>query len=185
MTKNKCKKIFITLALLISSLFFSQELKYEEVVQVDSTITKQELYNRARDWVAKSLKDDGEVFTIEDVNDGEITGGGKLRYYTKRIYVGALCTIGYVNFKINLYVKDGRYKYVIHSLVHEGTNCRPKSAINYGLLTTNDKPDKTNDVFLRKGPWNDIKEKTDEKVKLLISDLKQAMNKPHESNNNW
>jgi hypothetical protein len=178
-------KIYLLIFLTICTKIFSQELKYEEVVQVDSTITKQELYNRARDWVAKSLKDDGEVFTIEDVNDGEITGGGKLRYYTKRIYVGALCTIGYVNFKINLYVKDGRYKYVIHSLVHEGTNCRPKSAINYGLLTTNDKPDKTNDVFLRKGPWNDIKEKTDEKVKLLISDLKQAMNKPHESNNNW
>lgn len=178
------KQILLFSLLLLSTVFYSQELKYEEVVNVES-VTKDELYNRARTWIAKNLKDDGELFTIEDNKAGEITGGGKLRYYTKRIYVGALCTIGYVNFKVNIYPKDGRYKYTIHSLIHEGTNCRPHSAINYGLLTTDEKPDKSKDVFLRKGPWKDIKEKTQIKVNLLIEDLKEHMSKKHESSSNW
>lgn len=179
------KQILVMLSLIFYISCFGQELKYEEVVTVDSSATKDELYNRARTFLAKNFKEDGEVFTIDDKNTGEITGGGKVRYYTKKIYIGALCTIGYVNFKISIYPKDGRYKYIIHSLEHEGSNCRPNSAINYGLLTTNDKPDKSKDVFLRKGPWQDIKEKTDLRMKVIISDLKEAMNKKHETSNYW
>lgn len=179
------KKALLILTMIFSTFCLSQELKYEEVVQVDSTITKEELYSRARTYLAKEFKEEGEVFTIDDKSIGEISGSGKVRYYTKKIYIGALCTIGYVNFKINIYFKEGKYKYVIHSLVHEGTNCRPRSAINYGLLTTSDKPDKSNDVFLRKGPWQDIKEKTDLRMESVISNLKEAMNKKHETSNDW
>nr|WP_315026001.1 DUF4468 domain-containing protein [uncultured Chryseobacterium sp.] len=179
------KQILLFLLLVFSSFFQAQELKYEDVVKVDSTTTKEELFNRARTWIAKNLKDEGEKFTIDDKKLGEITGGGKFRYYTKKIYVGALCTIGYVNFKINIYPKDGRYKYVIHSLVHEGTDCRRNSSINYGLLTTDEMPDKSKDVFLRKGPWNDIKDKTEIKANLLIQDLKEHMSKNHETKNDW
>lgn len=176
----------ILFCLLISSgLYNSQELKYEEVVKVDSTVTKEELYKRARTFLAKNFKEEGEVFTIDDKEGGELTGSGRVRYYTKKIFIGALCTIGYVNFKINVYPKDGRYKYVIHTLVHEGTDCRKNSAINYGLLTLNDKPDKSRDVFLRKWPWQDIKEKTDLRMNEVISGLKEAMNKKHETSNDW
>ncbi len=171
--------------MLLTTSAFSQELKYEEVVQVDSTATKDELYKRARTFLAKNFKEEGEAFTIDDKDAGELTGSGRVRYYTKKIFLGALCTIGYVNFKINIYPKDGRYKYVIHSLVHEGTNCRRNSAINYGLLTMDEKPDKSRDVFLRKGPWQDIKEKTDARMKEVISGLKEAMNKKHETSNEW
>ncbi|WP_300685467.1 DUF4468 domain-containing protein [Chryseobacterium sp.] len=178
-------KALLILCILNSALCFSQELKYEGVVKVDSTITKDELYKRARTYLAKNFKDEGELFTIDDKDGGELTGSGRVRYYTKKIFVGALCTIGYVNFKINIYSKDGRYKYVIHSLIHEGTNCRRNSAINYGLLTTDEKPDKSKDVFLRKGPWQDIKEKTDLRMNEVISGLKEAMNKKHETSKDW
>ncbi|WPO88976.1 DUF4468 domain-containing protein [Chryseobacterium sp. HR92] len=178
-------KLIILITTFVGVLAFSQELKYEEVVHVDSSATKEELYKRARTYLSKNFKDEGELFTIEDKDDGELTGSGRVRYYTKKIFVGALCTIGYVNFKINVYPKDGRYKYVIHSLVHEGTDCRKNSAINYGLLTLSDKPDKSKDVFLRKGPWQDIKEKTDLRMIEVISGLKEAMNKQHETSKDW
>ncbi|MGH1516853.1 DUF4468 domain-containing protein [Chryseobacterium sp. JK1] len=181
----KFKNCILVISVFISPFIFSQELKYEEVVKVDSTITKEELYRRGRTYLAKNFKDEGEVFTIDDKEAGELTGSGRVRYFTKRIFVGALCTIGYVNFKINIYPKDGRYKYVLHSLVHEGTDCRKNSAINYGLLTLSEKPDKSKDVFLRKGPWLDIKEKTDMRMNEVISGLKEAMNKKHETSNNW
>ncbi|WFB67017.1 DUF4468 domain-containing protein [Chryseobacterium sp. WX] len=179
------KKIITILSLFISLILFSQELKYEEVVQVDSTITKQELYNRSRSWFVNNFKEDGAILLVEDSSSGEITGDASLRYNTSKIYFAVQCTIGYVSFKTNIYVKDGRYKYVFHTFKHHGTDCRRNGAVNYGLLTLEEKPPKPENEYPRKAPWNDIKEKTDEKMKLIISGLKEAMNKPHETSNNW
>jgi hypothetical protein len=36
-------------------LFYSQELKFEKVVKVDSTISKDELYNKARLWANENF----------------------------------------------------------------------------------------------------------------------------------
>ncbi|WP_137906115.1 DUF4468 domain-containing protein [Chryseobacterium sp. 2VB] len=179
------KFILILTLILFSATTSAQELKYEEVVPVDSTVTKQELYKRARSWFVNNFKEDGAILLVEDSSSGEITGDASLRYNTSKMYFAIQCTIGYVTFKTNIYVKDGRYKYVFHTFKHHGTDCRKNGSVNYGLLTLDEKPPKPENEYPRKVPWNDIKEKTDEKIKMLISGLKATMINPHETTNNW
>ncbi|SDI97974.1 DUF4468 domain-containing protein [Chryseobacterium jejuense] len=182
----KSKKSLIALIFtLFSIVVFSQELKYEEVVQVDSTVSKKELYNRARSWFADNFKDEGEVMTIQDDSTGEITGNGNFRYNTNKIYMGVWCVTGTIHFKINIYLKDGRYKYVIHNLVHEGSYFDGSRPINYGLLTVNENSPNPSRGGPGKKAWTDIKEKTNDRVQLIISGLKEAMVKKHETSNDW
>lgn len=70
------KKTITLFALLLSILAFSQELQFEEVVKLDSTIKKEELYNRLRIWANQSFKSKKTDINIEDKENGEIAGAG-------------------------------------------------------------------------------------------------------------
>jgi hypothetical protein len=78
---------------------------YSEVVQVDS-ISKAILYNRAKKWFVASYKSAKEVIQLDDSENGEITGKGnfKVSYYTREPFI---------SHTISIFVKDGRYKYLI------------------------------------------------------------------------
>ncbi|AYZ11937.1 hypothetical protein EGY05_08360 [Chryseobacterium arthrosphaerae] len=119
--------------------------------------------------------------TIQDVENGEISLNGNFRYDTKKLYMGVLCVVGRINFKINIYVKDGRYKYVIHNLVYKGSYYQNSSPISYGLLTLDEEAPRASRSGAGKKAWPDIKEKVNEKVQTIISGLKEIMNKKHET----
>lgn len=178
--------LFILTVLIISNFCYSQEpLKWEEVVKVDSTITKDELFNRARHWFSTTFKNEKEVISTSDKERGEISGNGLLTYKSDRFYVGVVCVNGHVSFKINVYAKDGRYKYVFHSFIHEGSFYDGNRPISYGELTNSEVAPKPT----RNGPnakaWAEIKEQTSNKVATLISSLKEEMSKKSEANDNW
>lgn len=175
------KKSITLLTVLLSVFIFSQELKYEEVVKVDSTITKEELYNRARSWYAATYKSEKDVMSIDDKVLGEISGNGAIWYESQKFYAGVLCAKGYVRYKINIYVKDGRYKYNFHSFVHEGTRCPGGGGlVSFGLLTL----DKEHKTESNKG-WREVKELVNTRMMNLIKSLEEAMNKKHENSNDW
>jgi hypothetical protein len=174
------KKIFTGLTLLLSIFIYCQDLQFEEVVKVDSTITKEELYNRARSWLAKTYKSEKDVMSIEDKSSGELTGNGALRYDSQSLYFAADCARGYITYKINIYFKDGRYKYNLHSFRHEGTRCPGGAITSYGILTESEKP--------TRGPkrgWTEIKELTRRDISKTIESLKEEMNKKYEASKDW
>lgn len=174
------KKFLLLFALILNTFLFSQEFQFEDVIKVDSTITKEELYNRARSWIAKTYKSEKDVMSIEDKASGELTGNGALRYDPQSLYFGVDCARGFINYKINIYVKEGRYKYSIHSFHHEGTRCPGGNIISYGMLTESEKP--------IKGPkrgWNEVKELAKKDALKTIESLKQAMNKEYEASKDW
>lgn len=174
-------KILFLLIFLLSIPLLSQELKYEEVVTVDSTITKEELYNRARSWYADNYKSEKDVMSIDDKSLGEISGNGAIRYEPRGLYFGALCAVGYISYKINIYVKDGRYKYNLHSFIHEGTRCSGGgSLVSYGLLTE----EKEHPTRPNKG-WREVKELAKTTSEILIKSLKEAMSRKHETSKDW
>ncbi len=175
------KKSLSILLILINCLIYAQELKFEEVVKVDSLTTKDELYNRARSWYADTFNSEKDVMSIDDKNLGEISGNGAIRYEPKGFYFGALCATGYISYKINIYVKDGRYKYNFHSFIHEGTRCPGGGGlVSYGILTQ----DKEHPKQPNKG-WREVKDLANRTAERLISSLNDAMNKKHETNNDW
>lgn len=171
------KKIFTGLTLLLSIFIYSQDFQFEEIVRVDSTITKEELYNRARIWANQSFKSKKTNINIEDKGNGEIAATGVIDYRTKKRFLGASCLEGPINYKMNIYVKDGMYKYQFHTFDHKGskgTNCK---RLDLGVLRY--EPENTDKGFI------DIIEKISENIENHILTLKQSMNKKHEASKDW
>lgn len=181
------KKIILILTVLTLSTFsYSQEpLKWEEVVIVDSTITKDELFIRARHWFSTTFKSEKDVISISDKKTGEISGNSLLSYKSGRFYFGVSCVNGPVNFKINVYVKDGRYKYVFHSFFHEGSYSDGSRPISYGELTNSKVAPKPTRGGPNNKAWMEIKEQTTIQIDMLMNSLKLEMSKKPEANDNW
>lgn len=180
------REIILTLTLLCSIVGFSQEpLKWEEVVMLDSTINKEELFTRARHWFSNNFKSEKDVISIADKESGEILGNAVLEYTSKHFYMGVVCVNGYVNFKINIYVKDGRYKYVFHSFNHEGSYYDGNKPINYGMLTDSEIAPKPSRGVSSNKAWNEIKEQTLSQMDVVINSLKIEMAKKSEILEDW
>ncbi len=181
------KKIFLILVVMsVSILGFSQEpLKWEEVVTVDSTVNKTELYSRARQWFSNTFKSEKDVVSVSDKESGEISGNAVVEYKSDRFYFGVVCVNGYVNFKINVYVKDGRYKYVFHSFDHEGSFYQGNKPISYGILTNSEIAPKPTRGGANNKAWAEIKDQTTRQVNALIESLKTSMLRKSEVQDNW
>ncbi len=180
------KAFLILLVMSMSTLIYSQEpLKWEEVVTVDSTVNKTELFNRARQWFSSTFKSEKDVISISDKESGEISGNAVVEYKSGRFYFGVVCVNGYVNFKINVFVKDGRYKYVFHSFDHEGSFYEGNKPISYGILTNSEIAPKPTRGGANNKAWAEIKEQTASQVIALINSLKIAMSQKSEAQNNW
>jgi len=179
------KNITLILALLCSISGFCQELKYEAVVKLDSTVTKDELYNRARSWVRKTFNKKNSIIEVDNKASGEIIASGIVDYRKRKNYFGASCVEGPVRLTLSIYVKDGRYKYVFHSFDHKGSGGSGCRHTDYGIITLDDKAPKPSWGEPRDKAWNDIKAFISETVQLNVTDLKEAMNKPHETSSDW
>lgn len=179
------KKIFCLITLLFSVIIFSQEFQFEDVVKVDSTISKDELFNRARTLIGKTYNNEKFVIATEDRNNGELSGNGIMLYHPGRIFFGRDVVKGEVNYKINIYVKDGKYKYVFHSFRHTGSNVGMNSPINYGMITSSTVAPKPSRGGASNTAWKDIKEESEFNIKKIIESLKEAMNKKYEASKDW
>jgi len=177
---------FIILTFLIcSNLSFSQDFQFEDVVKVDSTVSKDELFNRARTWIGKTYNDEKFVIATEDRNNGELSGNGAMDYNPGRMFFGRDVVKGEINYKINLYVKDGRYKYIFHSFRHTGQSIGMNKPINYGIITGSADAPKPSRGSASNVAWKDIKEVSEFKIKKTIESLKEAMNKKYEASKEW
>ena len=156
---------------------------FEEVVKVDSNLTKQELYVNAKEWFAKTFVSAQDVIQMDDKEVGRIIGKGNMEY-NSTIYYGSNGTKGWIRYTVTIQVKDGRYKYEISNFVHEGNSLNSYGAFSFGLITNN--ADCTTQVTSTASPkwknkvWNDIKIRIDSYTPLIISSLKEEMSKSPE-----
>jgi len=88
------KKIIILTIILLSICTYSQDLHFDEVVKVDSTTTKEELYNRARTWTSQVFNSKNNLIKTEDKQAGEISGIGYYDYRADKKYKGSSCVEG-------------------------------------------------------------------------------------------
>jgi len=183
--KIDMKKIFTLFAFILTTILFSQDLQYEEVVKVDSVTTKDELYNRARTWTSQVFNSKNNLITTEDKQAGEISGIGYYDYRADKKYKGSSCVEGPLTYKFSIFLKDGRYKYLFHSFDHKGSRGNICNRIDYGRLTlTEEAPEKGRGIAYNYG-WEDVKYKTKLKVEGLVAELKEAMIKKYEGSNDW
>jgi hypothetical protein len=182
---KEIKRLFIISALTVFSILtaYSQKetpnlpidsltnkITYTEVVSVDSSAKKQELFSRAREWFAKAYKSSTNVIQMEDKESGKIIGKALMQVYHKAM--GREYPSGYINYTISIYLKDGRYKYEITDFYHTG---QPGGVPAYGACEDMIKTTlKAMGVSYQK-TFNYYLFQMDNNIKNLIVDLKAAM----------
>lgn len=88
---------------------------YSEVITVDSSIKKEELFNRAKAWFVDNYKSANDVIQLQDKDAGVIIGKGIFDAgYNLGMMVGY--DIVHVSHTVKIYVKDGKFKYEIVDL---------------------------------------------------------------------
>jgi hypothetical protein len=105
-------------------------ITYTEVVVLDTTLKKDELYSRAREWFAKTYKSANSVIQMDDKEDGKIVGRASIPITYNSI--GIIAPGGSISYNISVYVKDGKYKYEFANFQHQGDGNKIPS---YGSCT--------------------------------------------------
>ncbi|MDR6565447.1 DUF4468 domain-containing protein [Chitinophaga ginsengisegetis] len=156
-------------------------IEYTEVVQVDS-VSEQQLYSRARLFVANAFKSATDVTQLEDAATFTLVTKGNLpRFYSNPFNK---TQGGYVSFKFTVQCRPGRYKYSVTDLIHK------QSAVSTihdsGGVLTNEVPD-CGRLNLPLKSWKRIKVQTDHDIHLFIDELKQTMagKADFSGNDNW
>ncbi len=176
------KTSLLLFCILIYCSAFGQDNKliYTEVITVDSSLKQNDLFGSARAWFNKYFVSSKEVLQIQDKESGELSGKGIIKY-SSRIFLGSASTAGTIRFTINVFVKDGKYKYEFTDFIHTA------SPSSFGLITKEYDPNfkcaNTSGKGWQVKVYNDIKDQIDENVKPLISSLKEAMTK--KVNSDW
>ena len=125
---------------------------YQEVVKVDSSITKEALYSAARSWFAITFKSAIDVLQMEDKDSGKLIGKGNTTIYVAM-------NNHRIHFTVTIQVKPARYKYSITDFTQTvGLN-------DWGPLE---------DAKARMMAQSTYA-KTDKIIKEIISSLKKAM----------
>jgi len=102
------------------------DVLYFERVVVNEEMTKKDLFNSSRLWMAKIFKDVSEVEMIADEETGKIVGKGKT--LTKANELSSIDT--YASFTLYIYCKEGKAKIVLDNIDIENYN-RGKHVTTY------------------------------------------------------
>jgi hypothetical protein len=172
--------LLLVLILVKFNLAFAQEIKFEEVIQVDSALSKSSLFKVGKLWLNDTYKSGKDVIQMEDENAGIILGKAVIKY-TPTFYSASVPATGYINYTIKLSFKNGRYKYEIYDFIHEGSTNEYGQNGSLGLINDGEKYLGNSSVF-SKGYRDKVNEDTQKRIKsqipLIISSLKAFLVDP-------
>jgi len=167
-------------------LMHAQEmLTFTDVIEVDGA-TKQQLYNRASQWFTKAYVSSNDVVQKADPINGIIIGKGKWVCNGSKTYY---YTTGTISHTIELYFKEGRFKYIITQISHKADyNSEMNSSM--GLITDADTYTGYVGLMVGKGMkkkmWNGAKKKVNESVTLTVIDITNHLSmKAVYENDDW
>jgi len=145
-------------------------INYTEIVQLDTSFTKNDLYLRGREWFAKAYSSSKNVIQLDEKESGKIVAKALMPVYHKSM--GTNYPSGYINYTITISFKDGRYKYEVSNFYHTGQNSIPDYGFCEAMINTTRKTlgfsyQKTFDYYLHQ---------MDNNINNLIGNLKTSMN---------
>lgn len=171
------KKILLLGALIIiSNLLHSQTMPidnttglvtYSGVIIADST-TKDELYNRAKEWIVLTYNSAKDVIQLDDKTNGKLICKGTFKVSH------VMGDVWYIDHTLKLEFKENKWKYTITQILYSSYDCvgcqTPKPIENCKITNT-----------------EKFKEKIDTQIKSIISSLKPAMQTQSNgtTNDNW
>ncbi len=155
------------------------KVTYTEVVQLDSSVTKSQIYTTAREWIATTFKSAKNVIQMDDKESGKIIAKGNLQLVGIVMHSllrnGNSQCMGHMNFTLSIQAKDGRYKYILTDFVRESVSTGyPPTAIENVMASG-----------LRKAVKEAIIVQTGEKARSLIVRLKDKMKTSSTGEDDW
>jgi Domain of unknown function (DUF4468) with TBP-like fold len=147
-------------------------LAYTETVNING-VAKDALFIRARDWFSNNL----QRLNIQDKETGELSGAGRLDGPITIHLLGARSGTATFTFLLNIWVKDGRYKYVITNINNADVNGTNTNGVFGPLYTSRHCMVKGLGLSQSKldEAYQSAKDGFDQEVKLLIAALKASM----------
>jgi hypothetical protein len=92
--------------------------QFQEVVSVDSTIKKDQLYKKAKTYFMDVFVAAKDAFQYDDQQEGRIVGKGYLTVSDyKSVFPGVAVLKWDVNYNTEIICKDGKYKFRIYDIV--------------------------------------------------------------------
>lgn len=171
----------------ISLIFGQNALTYTEVVQVDS-VSKDQLFNRAKNWFTTAYNSSSDVLQIVDKENGQLVGKALFKFVPISLNSSDRVK-GNIKYTIKVLVKEGRYKYEISDFIHQPNGNSSYGNIDFGLLTTDiECPYVIKGQFKKwvNDTWSGMKTQSESNIIPLIESLKEAMiTKTVVEDDNW
>lgn len=149
----------------------SERIIYESVVHVDSVPASQ-LYDRAKEWMVRNLKSADNNNNLSDKESGSLTSTGNIKLEDRSNF-GCRFTDFNLNFKLSVFVKEGRYKYIIENFYH--SYLRQCSGSTYVKATTTPESGPFEKLDFTKNKNEKIYNEANGKVVSMIAELEKAM----------
>ncbi|AFD05948.1 hypothetical protein Solca_0833 [Solitalea canadensis DSM 3403] len=174
--------------------FDNGRIAYTGVVIVDSVKMK-ELFVRAKEWTALTFNSAQDVIQMDDKEAGKliIKAIDKVNISSKSLGMENITTYS-LYFTLNLTFKDNKYKYELNNfrvmlapskeIPHPDETLVENTYQSYHKYCCEQKRDYwVNKSMLRL--WADILRNVDESAKIIIDELKIAVEKPSNGKNDW
>jgi len=92
--------------------------QFQEVVNVDNTITKDQLYKKAKAYFVDVFTGAKDAFQFEDAQEGKIVGKGQLTVSDYKSVFPSVAVLKWdVNYNTEIICKDGKYRVRIYDIV--------------------------------------------------------------------
>jgi len=161
-------------------------ITYSKVNTIDS-VSKSEIFSRAQTWFNITFKSSKDVLQISDKDAGHLAGKGwGVMNFQQKAGLGINQTISTkLNFNIDVWVKEGKYKYIITNI--DATD-QSSAKYHYGILTSaKEMPVKMYLVGTKRSNdfWAKLKSEAQIYVGNLSKSLEDHMMKPTAGSDNW
>lgn len=156
-------------------------LEYAKIVSIQGSASRDELYNRARQWHSDNSMYQRDLKLL-GFRNGELVWIVNLPY-TSKVPNGAEMVNGVIEFSLTVQVYENAYSYNVSWFWHKSG--MPKGGkfppINFGYITTDSMPSlrvKTWGVTWEESVYNEMKGVINAYVEPMVQSLQTAMDKP-------
>ncbi|MDP2359137.1 MAG: DUF4468 domain-containing protein [bacterium] len=133
---------------------------YQEVIEID-TLSQNELYARAKSWIANAYRSANDVIQLDDPEKGIIIAKGFTKNYWNTNDLDIYHTL-------TIEIKEGRYRYTFSDFVMHFPLFRNSVA----SFPASEKPMEDGRGMIG---YKKVLERSDKELRLLIENLKSAM----------
>lgn len=148
-------------------------------------MSKEDLFNRVSLWlIERTIYNSAEIFA-SDQELGYILLSGDFHYSADESILGYTQINGLISYRLRIFVREGRYKYIVTDFYHHGSEVAAGAAHSYGPLTDGVDPYIPSMRKPKKVVWDDIRKVANNKTLELAKQLLIIMSTPTELEKEW